>query len=290
MRQRQSLLRRSRGGRRGFSLPELLIVVGILSLLMAILLPPLQLVVKQASTARCAHQLRQIGYALSNMKDEFGYYPIWDDAGAPVRFTFIDVLVQKRQLADRRVGYCPDDPRPCDVSAARGSHHQVVYPGRPDQFGIDYSYGIAVPSASGRWFEALERSPAQRVLSADSNWSTIYNTSGNPYGDHDWSYPTQYDNMIEYRHVRTSANILYEDGHVAAVAYAASADQPVNTAVTYVWHPGEATHVNPTHMHNGHAYPCVPPVDVSTGVGSDSFPRDVVPGYYTYNRLWVITK
>lgn len=299
--------RGAHGGRRGFSLPELLVVIGILALLMAILLPPIQFVHREATAARCAQQLRQIGYALEDTKNEYGYYPIWDDAGSPVRFTWIDILLQRQRLSDRRIAYCPDDPRPSDLNAARGVYYEVIYPGEPDRYGIDYSYGIAVPLSAGGWnwhpdptgsaevlprrFENYDRSPGQRVLAADSNWSTIYNLSGDAIFGYDWSYPTQFDNMIEWRHFRHSANVLYQDSHVARVMYDVAAADPVNTASTYLWHPGESIHVNPEDTYHGNAYPCAPPVDLVTGASSGgSFPRELVPGYYTYHRLWRFAK
>jgi len=289
---------------RGFSLPELLVTVGILSLLIAILLPPLQVAHKEATAARCAAQLKQIGIALQNARDDYKYYPLWDDNGSPIRFTWVDVLVQKRMLLDRRVAYCPDDPRPGDVNKARGAHFEVVYPGRPDQFGVDYSYGIAVPLSAGGWqwrpglsddarprrFEDFDRYPGQRVLVADSNWSTIYNLSGNSLSGHDWSDPTQYDNMIEWRHYRQSANILYQDGHVARVVYDLAAAEPVNTANTFLWYPGESLYVNSESEYNHNFYPNCPPVNLETGESSGTFPPYVVPGYYTYYRLWTFAK
>jgi prepilin-type N-terminal cleavage/methylation domain-containing protein/prepilin-type processing-associated H-X9-DG protein len=309
MRESEPRFRLNRAGQRGFSLPELLIVIGILALLMAILLPPIQYVHHEATAARCAHQLRQIGYALENTKNEYGgYYPLWDDAASPTRFTWIDILVQRQQLSDRRVAYCPDDPRPCDTNAARGYDKQLIYPGSSGRFGVDYSYGIAVPLSAGGWnwhqdstgtddvlprrFENHDRAPGQRVLAADSNWSTLYNLSGDAIYGYDWSYPTQYDNMVEWRHPRHSANILYQDNHVTRVVYDSLTSDPVNTATTYLWHPGESIHVNPGDMYSGNWYPCTPPVDdLKTGRSSlATFPRELVPGYYTYNRLWHFAK
>lgn len=311
MHQRRLRFRFRGGGKRGFSLPELLIVVGILALLMAILLPPIQFVHREATAARCATQLRQIGYALESTKNSYrGYYPIWDDDTSPVRFTWIDILIQKRELGDRRVAYCPDDPRPCDLNAARAADQpqQLIYPGQSGRFGVDYSYGIAVPLSAGGWnwhpdpmgtedvlprrFENYDRSPGQRVLAADSNWSTIYNLSGDAIFGTDWSDPTQYDNMIEWRHLRHSANILYQDTHVARVAYNVRSAERVNTANTYLWYPGESIYVNREDMHHGNWYPCATPVDdLRTGYSSvETFPRQLVPGYYTYNRLWRFSK
>jgi len=143
-----------------------------------------------------------------------------------------------------------------------------------------------------RRFENHDRAPGQRVLAADSNWSMLYNVSGDAVYGHDWSYPTQYDNMVEWRHPRHSANFLYQDGHVQRVAYDSLAAVPVNTATTYLWYPGEPVHLNPEDYHDGYWYPCTPPVDdLRTGHSAlETFPRELVPGYYTYNRLWTFAK
>ena len=58
--------------RRGFTLIELLVVIAIIALLMAILMPALQRVKKQARTVYCLNSLKQLGMAMTMYADDNG--------------------------------------------------------------------------------------------------------------------------------------------------------------------------------------------------------------------------
>jgi len=60
--------------RRGFTLIELLVVISIISLLMAILMPALSRVKKQAQAAVCLSNLKQIGLAAALYSEEYDSY------------------------------------------------------------------------------------------------------------------------------------------------------------------------------------------------------------------------
>lgn len=223
--------------RRAFSLAELLVVCGIIALLLALFLPPLQLARRQALQTACAANLQNIGKALAHAKTETGFYPFWDDGGTPIRFTWIDVLLQRRFLAagapegvesavetsdsvsGRRVGgiassgarvaYCPADEAPDIWNEVR--HPQLTYPLNRARNGIDYSYGIGVPLSAGGWawqprasdgrqrrFRDAERFTSGRLLASDAFASAVFNLDGSFLITGQWSHPTQWDNRVAW--------------------------------------------------------------------------------------------
>ena len=100
----------------GFSLLELLVVVGIITLLISTLLPSLRNGVRQAAATVCMHNLRQIGQAIDFYKlDNNGWGPITDrtehgaEAGSPVSVWF-HKLVTGDYVSDPAVFVCPEDP------------------------------------------------------------------------------------------------------------------------------------------------------------------------------------
>lgn len=272
--------------------------MGIIALLLAILATPLQYAHKQALSTRCAAQLQQIGVALeSNLAETNGFYPLWDDASQPVRFTWIDLLVQQGHLGNVNVAYCPDDPAPSVLNAARGRQLNLFYPrgsGGYNTHGIDYSYGISVPLAVGAGrggmsdsagrATSFDRNTAQRVMVTDANWSAIFNLSG-AVASPDWSFPTHYDNTVEYRHPKHAANYLMQDGHAERVAYSLNAPTPINTARHFVWYQGEDLNVSPELVYDGMRYPMVPQ-EVLSASNLGSYPAEAVPAYFTRNHLW----
>ncbi len=295
-------------GRRGFSFPELLVVMGIISLLLSITIPVLQLARRQAQQAKCAANLQQQGVALENVHANYdGFYPLWDDNGGPTRYTWIDVLVQLQALGTHEGGYCPADLRPDGNNEARAQFYGLLYPGGGAAPGVDYSYGISVTQSAGGWrwqprfspsgdhlrreFRNHDQFPSQMVLAADASWTSIYNLSGDYLLTGNWSYPTQWDNTIAWlRHPALRANFLMKDGHVEALQYRPREPEPIDTVKHFIWYPGESKNINPDDedpWDPGNGYPNVPPIDFAQQDRmGDVFPNDLIPLYYTSHQFW----
>ena len=119
--------RRHRAG--GFTLVELLVVIGIIGVLIGILLPALGRARLSAQTVACKSNLRQIALAATMFANEHGgYLPKAENNGAPVmqgwatrvgsRWEFADNMwawewaLLKYAGRNRQVFRCPADPEP----------------------------------------------------------------------------------------------------------------------------------------------------------------------------------
>jgi len=75
-------LRTWRTRRRGFTLIELLTVIGVIAILMALLVPAVGMVRRNAAKSRIHSQLSQYATAYESFRAQFGFYPSMGAAGA----------------------------------------------------------------------------------------------------------------------------------------------------------------------------------------------------------------
>src|SRR3712207_4182975 len=96
--------------RAGFTLVELLVVIGIIALLMSILLPTLSRVKEQANRIKCASNIRQIGMAMTTYANQHrGMLPMYK-APAGVWLWDIPSLMRDDLVtagSARDILYCP---------------------------------------------------------------------------------------------------------------------------------------------------------------------------------------
>lgn len=104
--------RRSSRRKAGFTLPELLVVIGIIGVLMGILMPVLGRARRSAREATCKVQIKQLAIECERYKNDWSLHPPWLSTLYP------DYLTDKRLLL------CP-----ADYANPKGSQG-----GRPDAF------------------------------------------------------------------------------------------------------------------------------------------------------------
>lgn len=233
----------SRSRSAGFTLVELLVVIGIIAVLIAILLPALQKARQAAQSVVCMSNLRQIGVALELYANGHnGYQPpvlslderiAWDGylwpylGGDPSRTSFKG-LITNQNLEPLRVLQCPADQgtsSPFDTNATNIANRNEAWLSYTVNIGMGVTFAKPPAARDAVWERQIPR-----------RFNSLVDPNGNKLGppseyinvldQHWWRYQSDGANITRIQHYNDYrtwwshhsdgqvANCLFWDGHV----------------------------------------------------------------------------
>jgi prepilin-type N-terminal cleavage/methylation domain-containing protein len=213
-----------RGGSRGFTLVELLVVIGIIAILVSFLMPAFRRARNQAAKINCQSQLRQIGQAVTMYTNQFkgwlpGAHAICDPRQPPGgASTPVDtgLLWVTGCLRDKPIWQCPVDPRAKETFQFSYTYNgrMIVVPGHDDEVSppvLEENPPLGSMIKPQRRKVTTFRDPARCLTFGEEN-VTGYKVG--PYVINDPYFI--YDDVSDDRHLGKCC-VVYLDGHAGEI-------------------------------------------------------------------------